>query len=81
MDGLRVVAVEDVVTTAGALVAGCEQLRRAGAIVDTAVCAIDRDQGGAAALSEHGVGLRSAVERNAIDGALQTGGPGATRSA
>lgn len=74
VDGLRVVAVEDVVTTAGALVgngAGCEQLRRAGAIVDTAVCAIDGDQGGTAVLSEHGVGLRAAVERNAIDMALQ----------
>ena len=35
VEGLRVVAVEDVVTTAGALMAGCDQLRRAGAIVGT----------------------------------------------
>ncbi|HET8991270.1 MAG TPA: orotate phosphoribosyltransferase [Acidimicrobiales bacterium] len=66
--GLRVVAVEDVVTTAGALVAGCQELRAAGAIVDIAICAIDRGQGGGAALAVHGVELRSAVERSELDG-------------
>lgn len=70
VEGLRVVAVEDVVTTAGALAAGCEQLRRAGANLDTAVCAIDRDQGGAAALSTHGISLRAAVERAEMDRVL-----------
>jgi orotate phosphoribosyltransferase len=65
--GLKVVAVEDVVTTAGALVAGCEQLRKAGAIVDVALCAIDRDQGGRATLGANGVALRAAVERSELD--------------
>jgi orotate phosphoribosyltransferase len=67
VDGLKVVAVEDVVTTAGALVAGCEQLREAGATVDVALCAIDRDQGGSVALGAHGVALRAAIERSDLD--------------
>jgi orotate phosphoribosyltransferase len=59
----RVVAVEDVVTTAGALVNGCLLLREAGAVLDTAVCAIDREQGGAEKLAEVGVMLRPALRR------------------
>ena len=69
--GLRVVAVEDVVTTAGALIAGCQELRAAGATVDMALCAIDRDQGGGAALAARGVVLRAAVDRFELDGILR----------
>ena len=61
--GRRVVAVEDVVTTAGALVNGCLLLREAGAILDTAVCAIDREQGGAENLAAAGVSMRPALRR------------------
>ena len=63
VDGLRVVAVEDVVTTAGALVKGCMELRRAGGVVDDAVCAIDREQGGSGNLAAAGITLRSAMSR------------------
>ena len=69
--GLRVVAVEDVVTTAGALVAGCQELRAVGATVELALCAIDRDEGGGAALAAHGVALRAAVERTELDEVLR----------
>ena len=61
--GRRVVAVEDVVTTAGALVNGCLLLRQAGALVDTAVCAIDREEGGTGNLAAEGVTLRAALCR------------------
>lgn len=61
--GRRVVAVEDVMTTAGALVNGCLLLRQAGAVIDTAVCAIDREQGGADNLAAEGVSLRAALRR------------------
>ncbi len=44
--GQRVVIVEDVVTTGGAVLAAAGQLRAAGAMVDTVVCAIDREQAG-----------------------------------
>lgn len=65
--GRRVVAVEDVVTTAGALVNGCLLLRQAGAVIDTAVCAIDREQGGLDNLAAEGVTLRSALRRVDLD--------------
>ena len=61
--GRRVVAVEDVVTTAGAVVNGCQLLRAAGATIDTAVCAIDREQGGPENLAAVGVTLRPALRR------------------
>ena len=62
--GLRVVLVEDVVTTGGALLKSCADLREAGAQVDTVVCAIDRDQGGVANLAEAGLDLRAALSRD-----------------
>lgn len=61
--GLRVVGIEDVVTTGGALVKGCLALRAAGASLDTVVCAIDREQGGTENLAVEGISLRAALER------------------
>lgn len=68
VDGLRVVGVEDVVTTAGALLRGCEALRSAGAQLETVVCAIDRDQGGPANLAAAGITLRSLLTRHDLGG-------------
>lgn len=61
--GLRVVGVEDVVTTGGALIKGCLALRDVGADLDTVVCAIDREQGGSENLHEHGIRLKPALRR------------------
>jgi orotate phosphoribosyltransferase len=61
--GLRVVGVEDVVTTGGALVNGCLALRAQGALLDTVVCAIDREQGGGGNLAAEGIELRPALTR------------------
>jgi len=58
-----VVVVEDVVTTGGAVVNGCLALREAGAVLDTVVCAIDREQGGADNLAAHDIVLLSALRR------------------
>ena len=63
VDGLRVVGIEDVVTTGGALVKGCLALRAAGALLDTVVCAIDREQGGGDNLAAAGITLRPALRR------------------
>jgi orotate phosphoribosyltransferase len=63
VEGERVVVIEDVVTTGGALIASCRNLREAGAIVDTVLCAIDRDQGGGANLAREGLQLRAAFTR------------------
>jgi orotate phosphoribosyltransferase len=65
--GLRVVVVEDVVTTGGALLQSCAELRRAGALIDTVVCAIDREQGGFANLTEARLDLRAAPTRSVLE--------------
>jgi orotate phosphoribosyltransferase len=67
--GRRVVLVEDVVTTGGALLESCRHLRAAGAEVDWAVCAIDREQGGRANLAAVSIGLRAALTRHDLESA------------
>jgi orotate phosphoribosyltransferase len=56
--GERVCLVEDVVTSAGAAIGAVEALREAGLEVGTAVCVVDREEGGADALARVGVRLR-----------------------
>lgn len=68
--GLRVVLVEDVVTTGGALLEACPLLRADGAIVSTVVCAIDRQQGGGQRLREAGLELRAALNRETLEASL-----------
>ena len=50
--------VEDVVTSGGALLDSIEALRGAGLAVQTAVCVVDREEGGADALARRAVRLR-----------------------
>jgi orotate phosphoribosyltransferase len=59
--GASVVLVEDVVTTGGAVAAAVEAVRTAGGEVNTAVCFLDRDEGGPAALAAVGVALRAVL--------------------
>jgi len=56
--GECVCLVEDVVTSGGALLASVDALRSAGLVVHTAVCVVDREEGGADALARHAVRLR-----------------------
>jgi orotate phosphoribosyltransferase len=59
-DGGDVVClVEDVVTSGGALLEAVAALREAGLVVRTAVCVVDREEGGSDALARSGVRLRS----------------------
>jgi orotate phosphoribosyltransferase len=58
LEGRRVTVVEDVVTSGGQVVTSCGDLRVRGAIVEHALCVIDRESGGPAALAEIGVELR-----------------------
>jgi orotate phosphoribosyltransferase len=51
--------VEDVVTSGGALLEAVEAVRAAGLVVRTAVCVVDREEGGADELARHAVRLRS----------------------
>ena len=57
--GERVCLVEDVVTSAGAAVAAIQALREAGLECRTAVCVVDREEGGTDELARHGVRLRA----------------------
>jgi orotate phosphoribosyltransferase len=57
-EGERACLVEDVVTSGGALLDAVEALRAAGLVVRTAVCVVDREEGGADALARQAVRLR-----------------------
>jgi orotate phosphoribosyltransferase len=57
-DGECVCLVEDVVTSGGALLDSVDALRGAGLVVQTAVCIVDREEGGADALARRAVRLR-----------------------
>jgi orotate phosphoribosyltransferase len=57
-EGDCVCVVEDVVTSGGALLDSIAVLREAGLVVHTAVCVVDREEGGADALARHAVRLR-----------------------
>ena len=57
-DGECVCLVEDVVTSGGALLDSVAALRDVGLVVHTAVCVVDREEGGADALARHAVRLR-----------------------
>jgi orotate phosphoribosyltransferase len=56
-EGECVCLVEDIVTSGGAVLQAADALREAGLLVRTAVCVVDREEGGADALGAHGVRL------------------------
>jgi orotate phosphoribosyltransferase len=55
--GERVCLVEDVVTSGGAAVDAVEALREAGLVCESAVCVVDREEGGVEELARHAVEL------------------------
>jgi orotate phosphoribosyltransferase len=61
--GRNVLVVEDVVTSGGQVAISTRQLRELGARIDTALCVIDREEGGAEALARDGIQLRSLLTR------------------
>jgi orotate phosphoribosyltransferase len=68
--GRRVLVVEDVVTSGGQVVISTGELRKLGAHVDHALCVIDRQEGGARALSAEGIQLRALLTRADLDAAV-----------
>jgi orotate phosphoribosyltransferase len=72
--GDRVCLVEDVVTSGGALLDSVEALRESGLVVDTAVCVVDREEGGAEALARSGVALRPIFGATDLLGAPKSAG-------
>ncbi|MBD5788170.1 orotate phosphoribosyltransferase [Cellulosimicrobium terreum] len=67
--GRRVVLVEDVITTGGAVRDAVEALRGAGASVDVVLCVIDRSDAGTEPLADLGIEVRSVLTRADLDGA------------
>jgi orotate phosphoribosyltransferase len=64
--GRRVVIVEDVVTSGGAILDALPALRAVGAEVMAAICAIDREAGAREALAAEGVPLHAAFTMSAL---------------
>jgi orotate phosphoribosyltransferase len=56
--GKRLLIVEDVVTTGGQIVLSAQDLRGAGALVDHALCVIDREAGGVDVVGAEKISLR-----------------------
>lgn len=70
--GECVCLVEDVVTSGGALLESVEALRDGGLVVHTAVCVVDREEGGADALARHAVRLRPLFRAGELLGGEKT---------
>jgi len=71
IDGKRITVVEDVVTSGGQVITSCGDLRERGAVVEHALCVIDRESGGPAGLADIGVTLHplfTMTELNATAG-------------
>ncbi|TVM15548.1 orotate phosphoribosyltransferase [Oceanidesulfovibrio indonesiensis] len=64
--GARVVMLEDVVTTGGTLLTACERVAAAGLRVAGIVCVLDRQEGGAEAISKAGYRLVSLFTRSSL---------------
>jgi len=64
--GRRVLVVEDVVTSGGAILDALPPLRAAGAEVVAAICAIDREAGAGEALASAGVPLHAVFTMSAL---------------
>lgn len=59
INGKKICLIEDVVTSGGQLIISADMLRKEGAIIEDAVCVIDREAGGKKALSDIGIELRA----------------------
>jgi len=57
IEGKKLLIIEDVVTSGGQIILSVEELRNRGAIVEKAICVIDREQGGKDNLANHGIEL------------------------
>jgi orotate phosphoribosyltransferase len=59
VDGRRLAIIEDVVTTGGQIVLSAQDLRAAGAVVEHAICVIDREGGGSGVVAAEGMTLHA----------------------
>jgi len=67
--GMRLLIVEDVVTTGGQIVLSAQDLRAEGAIVRHAVCVIEREAGGVAVVAAEGIDLHPLFTMSELESA------------
>jgi len=65
----KVVIIEDVVTSGGAIIDAVEKMRRDGITINLAICVIDRESGGKEILKEKGIELVSLFTRKDLENA------------
>ena len=65
--GRRLLIIEDVVTTGGHIVLSAQDLRSEGAVVEHAVCVIDREGGGADVVAAEGITLHALFTMRALE--------------
>ncbi|HEY8788231.1 MAG TPA: orotate phosphoribosyltransferase [Actinopolymorphaceae bacterium] len=65
--GRRVLLVEDVITTGGAVRNAAIALRADGATVDTVICAIDRSEPGTNPFATDGIAIRAVLTKDLLD--------------
>ena len=65
--GMRLLVIEDVVTTGGQLVLSAQDLRAEGAVVEDALCVIDREGGGADVAAAEGIRLTALFTMRALE--------------
>lgn len=65
--GRRVVLVEDVITTGGAVVAAAGALRGDGGLVGTVICVVDRTEQGGGLLADHGITVKAVFTKRVLD--------------
>jgi len=71
-DGKRVVLIEDVITTGGAVRDATNALRAGGAVVDVVVCAIDRSPADVNPLADVGLEVRAVLTKADLDAARRS---------
>ncbi|MGJ8657917.1 MAG: orotate phosphoribosyltransferase [Akkermansiaceae bacterium] len=72
LTGKKVLLIEDVVSSGGAIIDAANMLRADGVIVDRVLCVIDRETGGRENLAEHGVTLSCLFKQSQIDAEERT---------
>jgi orotate phosphoribosyltransferase len=72
LEDRRVLVVEDVVTSGGQVALSTGDIRNLGGLVTTALCVVDREEGGRAALEREGIELRSLFRRSDLDRSQQS---------
>lgn len=62
-EGMRVVLVDDVITTGGSFLQAVEPVRSTGAIIIEAIAVVDREEGGREGLADHNLALHALFVR------------------